>query len=322
MSELEEDTGAETSTDIGSQLAAAFDGATSTEPSSTTAPASARETVSGEQNASTAQAVVLEAPKHWSDADKALFGTAPPDIRKRWIDREAESARSYDAKYQELASFRREREALDELFKPFSRDLQLAGIDRTAMVRSFLGVHQLLQEDPRQAIQWILQNYQIDPSVLNAQEEQTDPRFAKLEQRFQQFEGKLTGFMSAQQQQEHQGNLSRVQTFAEAKGDDGKLLHPYFDEVATDIVQLMKAGEKDLEKAYTKAVRLNDSIFEKMQTEKTLGTSKDRDRERLAEISKAKRAAVGNEGPQPKGPAKPRSLDEDLRSGFAEWSGS
>lgn len=319
-----EDTGAETSTgsSIESQLSAAFGGETSTESSATTAPATAPATVSGEQNADSGTTVSLEAPKHWTDVDKGLFAKAPRDIQQRWLDRETETARSYDSKYQELAAFRRERDQLEELFKPFSRDLELAGGNRLQLIQSLLGAHKYIQEDPRAAFQWIAQQYGVDlGELLKPAETDTDPRYSKLTQELNAMRGQLNGFVRQSQTSQQEANLSRVSSFAEAKGEDGKPLHPYFDEVANDILVLMKGGEKDLEKAYSRALRMNDAVWEKVQAEKASTTQAADDAKRKADVEKARRAAVGNEGSGTQRSAKPKTLDEELHSQFEGWRG-
>lgn len=323
MSALED--GAETSTvedkSIGDELTAAFGAETSTELSSTTAPASARETVSGEQNATTALAA-LEPPKHWTEADRALFGKAPREIQQRWMDREAETQRGLDTKFQEIAGFKREREQLDELFKPYSRDLELAGLNRPQFIQSLLAGHKYLQEDPRAAFEWIANRYGIDLQQVMAPKQDEDPRYAALEKQYKQLDGRLNGVLTQAQQSAQEANLSRVTAFADEKGPDGKPLRPYFDEVAEDLLRLIKAGEKNLETAYTKAVRMNDGVWEKQQAAATLAKSQSADQQRMQDISKAKRAAVGSEGPGTAGSVKPKSLGEELAANFEGWSGS
>lgn len=322
MSELED--GVETSTvdnSIGDELAAAFGGETSTDANGTTAQATARETVSGEQNATTSLAA-LEPPKHWSEVDRALFSKAPREVQQRWIDRETETQRGLDTKFQEIAGFKREREQLEEMFRPYARDLELGGLSRTQFVGSLLAGHKYLQESPQEAIQWIANRYGIDLQQALSPKQDEDPRYAALEKRYQQLDGRLNGVLTQAQQQAQQANLSRVTSFADEKGADGKPVRPYFDEVSEDILRLMKAGETDLERAYAKAVRMNDAVWEKQQAAAALAKSQSSDQQRKQDISKAKRAAVGSEGPGTAGSVKPKSLGDELADQFANWSGS
>lgn len=260
------------------------------------------------------------APQHWSEADKALFGKAPPDIQQRWIAREAETQRGVDAKFQEVAGFRREREQYEQVLAPYRRDLELRGISPVQFIQSLTSGHKYLQESPREAVLWLCQTYGVDPKTLLQSQEGADPRYAQLEQRLNQVTGQFESYTTQAQQAAHAEKLGRVTSFAEEKGSDGQPAHPFFDEVSGDILALMKATPGlDLGTAYTKAVRMNDAVYEKVQLHKQQTTQATKDRERLATVDKARRAAVGNEKGATNGATRPKSLEQDLRDGFANW---
>lgn len=324
---MDTETGTETSTDsldtsVRDDLAAAFGEETQTNDSGTTATATAEATPSGEQNASTT--VPPEAPKHWSDASKALFAKVPGEVQQSWLTWDKEQARRVDEKYQEIAGFRRERDAIEELFSPYSRDLELQGVSRNQFLISLLGGHKYLQESPREALLWLAQTYGVDPRSLVASPEQenTDPHVQKLTQELSQVRSQVTGFMSQAQQQAHEQKLAQVQAFAAAKGEDGKPLRPHFEEVSKELLSIMKAGEKDLEVAYNKAVRMNDAVWEKVQAEKTAAKSQDQDRQRKLEVDKARRAAVGIESATTNRAAPPpETVRSELEQRFSNWPG-
>lgn len=310
--------GAETSTErsLEDDLSRAFDASenSSGEDKGTTAEATAHhEGVSGEPNASP------EAPKHWSEGDKTLFAGLPPAAKQRWIDREAEQQRGVDAKFQEIAGFRREREQWDEMFKPYARDLELQGISSTQFLSRLLAGHKYLLDSPKEAVLWLANQYGVDPKTLFESRE-SNPHLDKLNQGFQSLEQKVNGFMTAQQQAEHRAALNRVETFAQAKDDKGQLLHPYFNDVAEDVLALMKGGLKDLDKAYAKAVRMNDDVWQKSQAATEAAKKAAADAQRKADIDKAKRAGVTSETTTAvNGSAKPKSLQDTLEEKFANW---
>jgi hypothetical protein len=310
--------GAETSTErsLEDDLTRAFDASENSSGADpgTTAEATAQgNPVSGEPNAS------LEAPKHWSEGDKTLFAGLPPTAQKRWIERETEQQRGVDAKFQEIAGFRREREQWDEMFKPYARDLELQGVSSTQFLSRLLAGHKYLLDSPKEAFLWLANQYGVDPKALFESRE-SNPHLDKLNQGFQSLEQKVNGFMSSQQQAEHQAALSRVESFAQAKDDKGQLLHPYFDEVASDVLALMKGGLKDLDKAYTKAVRMNDDVWQKSQAATVAAQKAATDAQRKADIDKAKRAGVTSETTTAvNGSAKPKSLQESLEKAFDGW---
>jgi len=313
----EPELGAETSTErsLEEDLSRAFDASenSSGEGIGTTAEATAHPTgVSGEPNAS------LEAPKHWSEGDRTLFSKAPREIQQRWIDRETEQQRGVDAKFQEIAGFRREREQWDEMFRPYARDLELQGISSTQFLSRLLAGHKYLIDSPKDAFLWLANQYGVDPKTLFESRE-SNPHLDKLNQGFQSLQQKVDGFMSTQQRAEQQANLSRVESFAQAKDDKGQLLHPYFDEVAGDVLALMKGGLKDLDQAYTKAVRMNDGVWAKSQATSQAQAKAAADAQRKAEIDKAKRAGVTSETTTANGATKSKSLQESLEKAFEGW---
>jgi hypothetical protein len=315
--------GTETSTpSIEDSLAAAFEGATSTEDSGTTAPAAAPGSpASGEQNAALSP---LDPPKHWSEVDRTLFGKAPREIQQRWIDREAETARGLDTKFQEIAGFRREREQYQQILQPYLRDLELAGQSPPQFIGALVGWHKYLQENPREGLLKLATTYGVDPKTLLAQEEATDPKFTQLNTKLTQVQSQVEGFMTQAQQHDHQQRLAHVQSFAEAKGEDGKPAHPYFEEVSQDIAHLMAAAKQSgnpitLEVAYNKALRMNDQVFEKVQSEKALAKSQAEDAKRKAEVDKAKRAAATNGAGSSHGSAKKLTLEQELEAKFDGW---
>lgn len=309
--------GAETSTgSLEDDLARAFDASESSSgvDSGSTAEATAQgDPVSGEPNAS------LEAPKHWSEGDRTLFSKAPREIQQRWVDRETEQQRGLDAKFQEIAGFRREREQWDEMFSPYKRDLELQGISSTQFLSRLLAGHKYLIDSPKDAFLWLANQYGVDPKTLFESRE-SNPQFDKLNQGFQSLQQKLEGIETERKRAEQQANLSRIESFAQAKDDKGQLLHPHFDEVAEDVLALMRGGLKDLDKAYTKAVRMNDAVWQKSQAASQAQAKAAADAQRKAEIDKAKRAGVTSETTTAvNGSAKPKSLQESLEKAFDGW---
>jgi hypothetical protein len=299
--------------DLRDELASAFDGpeTAAVEPG-TTATASPV-TAAPEQNQPS-----LHAPKHWSQADRDLFGKAPPDIQQRWLDREKEVQKGVDGKAQELAAYRREWDPIESAFKPLERELQLMGVSKAQFLGSLMETHKWLSQDPVQALRWVAQQYQVDLNQLSAdpQESSVDPTVKALQSELGSVRSQLQGFLTTQQESAHQANLSKVTGFAEAKDEAGKPLHPYFDEVAQDIVKLMRAGEKDLDTAYKKALRMNEDVFEKVQAEKLAANKANEDKMAAVRLAKAKKAAVGTDG-QVQGVTGKTSLRQDLESAFA-----
>lgn len=320
----EPEVGLETAADLSieDELTQAFGAETPAEPESQ--PAGAAQSPSSQVPVGDSQsqaAIAAVAPHHWSEADKLLFSKASPEIQQRWIARDAELQRGYDAKFQEVAGFRRERDQYDQILNPFKRDLELRGISAPQFIQSLVGGHKYLQESPREALLWLAQTYGVDPKLLAQPQEGVDPKYAQLEQRLNQVTGQFESYTTQAQQAAHAEKLNRVTTFADEKGADGQPAHPFFDEVAGDILALMKATPgMALDTAYTKAVRMNDAVYERVQLQRTQTTQAAKDQAAKATVDKARRAAAPNGTSQTNGATKPKSLEQDLRDGFANWA--
>jgi LysM repeat protein len=307
MSENNADT--ETSISLKDELTEAFNGGAETSP-----PEKAVPVATPEQSAEPA----LEVPKHWSEADKQLFTKAPREIQTRWLGRETEYSRGIDEKAQALARLKRDYDPLDALLKPYDRELGLRGSNRQQLIESWANTYRYLAEKPGEALQWLANQYGVDPAQLMQQQSEIDPAVAPVLKEVTGLKSEIQAMKDAARQNEMQGNLSKVTAFAEAKDDAGKPLHPFFDEVAEDVVKLLRSGERDLQTAYNKAVRMNDQVFEKSQAVKLQDDQAKKDAEAKAKVDKAKRAAVGTSS-EASGSTKPKSLREDLESAFSGW---
>ena len=303
--------GAETSTSLKDELSGAFDGA---ETSAGNEPP-----IESNPNAVPATAdPALEPPKHWSETDRGLFGKAPREIQSRWLERETEYTKGVDSKSQELARLKRDQDFYDSLTKPFERDLGLRGESRQQFLSRLTQAHRYLLEKPQEALPWLAKSYGVDLASFAQNASPADPVLQSMETRFAEYDQRIRAQEQQVRNNEFQSNLQRVEAFATAKNADGQPAHPYFDEVASDIQRLMQAGERDLDTAYRKAIRMNDAVFEKAQSEKTSREAAGKEAARKAEIDKAKRAAVGTTG-EASGTAKPITLRDELTGRFQSW---
>jgi hypothetical protein len=304
-------------TSLRDELAAGFEGAEASAPEIETADSSdtsAAAAPSGEPSPP------LEPPKHWSEADRTLFGSAPRPLQERWIAREKEYNDGFNKRGQELTRFKRGEEAWNEIFSKLDSDLRLNGMNRHQYVTQLLEWNNRFRSDPAGAIRSVAKELGVDlKTLLSDPNTQSDPAVQKLTEELSTIKKDLTAREEAARQAELKQNHDRVAAFAEAKGDNGQPLHPYFDDVAPDVVRLLKADPKlGLERAYEKAIRMNDDVWTKVQADKAKDKATEQDRKRQAAVDKAKRAAVGSES-EVTGATKPRTLRDELNAGFSGW---
>lgn len=205
---------------------------------------------------------------------------------------------------------------LHQAIQPFMPELQRAGIQPTQWIQSLGAAHQtLVQGSPEQKLSMfakLAQDYGVPLQAL-VQGEQ-----GPVDQNYQWLASQVTTLQQAWQQQQiaeqqrqQQSMLSEIQQFA----SDGR--HQYFDEVRETMAGLLQAGQADsLEKAYEKACRLHDNVWENIQAEKSRSVETQRTQQHQQAVSKAKAAAVSPRSGT--APAKATSGGNSLRETLAE----
>jgi hypothetical protein len=287
------------------------------------APGDATAGTEGAAAAAAAAAGATVAPEHWSAADKELFKTLTPAAQARWVEREKEQQTGLDKKFQEVAAVRREGEQLQEIFAPFEREMGLKGLTRVDSIRQLVAAHRYLIDKPVEAIQWLANNYGIDLKQViygDGGEGSQDPHVKNLTGQFMKMNEKLDGFINERMRDEHSRNLARVDAFAkEAK--DGKLLRPHFDELMPDILRLMRAGEKDLQKAYDDACRINPAVRQKIEAAEAVAKKEAEEAARKKAIEDARRAGSGSHVDGGGGDKRPTNqpLEQELATALAGW---
>ena len=97
------------------------------------------------------------APEHWSAADKERFESLGDDHKSWFLDIRKSLETGYQSKFEEVAEYRKERQALDGLFQPHDEELALQGTDRVGAIRQLLAAHRSLQSRPGETIAWLAQ---------------------------------------------------------------------------------------------------------------------------------------------------------------------
>lgn len=149
--------------------------------------------------------------------------------------------------------------SLRQVVSQYEDILQAQGLDAPKAINYLFNAHKQLSSGNEQQkmayLQQVARSYGIN--LQAAQQQQADPAVAALsqhltplEQRLQQMEAAMT---AAQQQQYEQRKAEASQTVEKFASDPA---HPYFDDVADDIVALLKTG-LPLPDAYEKAVWAN-----------------------------------------------------------------
>ena len=258
----------------------------------------------------------LAAPKNWSDDVKKVFDTLPQESQEFMIKRDKEMTSDYTKKTQDLAEQRKNIEALDKVLQPARQTIHATGISEPEYISRLLNADNALRTNPKMALRQLAQGYGIDLSTMNEESESwndPDPQYAQLLQQNQQIMSELNQFKQQNIQSTVAQTEQTVEQFSAKTGADGKLTHPHFDKVRVKMGNLIDAGEaKGLDDAYTKAVRLDDDLYEEAIKASRLSVKKQEDSKRKAAVDKARKVKPSSSANPPKGSVKTTDLDSLL----------
>src|SRR3990172_6425521 len=225
--------------------------------------------------------VTRQAPKSWPKEMHEHWGKTDPKVQDYWETREKQMLDGLE-QYKGDAGYGK---TLREAILPYRPVLESIGMDEATAVKSLLNAHyRLTQGTPEQrhaAYQELGKNLGL------IEGDKIDPQVRQLQEKLSAIESTIT----TSQQRALQETQSKVSKEVEAFASDAK--HPYFDEVADDIVAMIHAG-KSLEDAYEKSVWANPVTRQKEMTRlQTENEAKLKDKARQ-EAEKARQAASTN----------------------------
>lgn len=260
---------------------------------------------------------VRKAPDSWKKEMWDAYGKLDPTVADYIQERERQFASG-------VSTYKQEADKAKEIYEaiaPFQQDLQAHNLSASTWIRQLGGAHQILvrgtPEQKIQAFQHLAQSYGVP--MQNIASGQVDPLMqylSPLQQKIAQLEGSLTGFQEQQRNQEQQALSSEIQRFAQD--------HEHFEAVKEQMAGLLQAGvAKDLNEAYSKAVRLNDDIFASDQQRKQEDAEKQRRDQEAQRVAKAKSNVISIKGATPTSSGQGKG-NKDLRptlsAAFDEYS--
>lgn len=193
-------------------------------------------------------------------------------------------------------------ESIEKAITPFMPELQKNNIPPDQWIANLGRAHHTLAlgtpEQKLQMFQKLAQDYGIPlGAVQQAQSGQVDPALMGLMEQFQQLRGQVqevTGWREQQQQQAVSQAIAEIANDAEN--------YPHFEKVRGTMAELLQSGlAPDLKTAYTKAVRMDDEVWQEEQSRQS----------QLRQSAVTQRQAVA----KAKATATPRSVTPSAVSG-------
>ena len=229
-------------------------------------------------------------PKTWPKEMHDHWAKTPKEVQDYWDTREKQMLDGIE-QYKGDANYGK---AMRDAITPYMALIQAQGIDAPRAVQTLLNAHYKLSVSPpsqkQQYLQYIAKQYGIDTTGLGGtpQGQQTaDPRYQQLQDELHQLKQVIQSGSEQQLNAERTRISQEVNTFA----SDPK--NPYFDEVADDIIVMLKSG-LSLQDAYDRAVWANPVTRAKETARLQTEAKAESEKKAKEQAEVAKKAASAN----------------------------
>ena len=272
-------------------------------------------------DAAKAEVSAKPVPKTWPKEMGEHWSKTPKEVQDYWEVREKQMLDGLE-QYKGDAVYGK---SMRDAITPYMALIQAQGIDAPKAVQTLLNAHYKLSVSPpsqkQQYLQYIAKQYGIDTTGLGGEaqgQQAADPRYQQLQDKIHNLERVI------QSGSEQQINAERTRISQEVNTFASDPAHPYFDDVADDIIVMLKSG-LSLQDAYDRAVWANPVTRAKetarLQTE-VKSESEKKAKEQAEAAKKAASANIRNRDTrrtpteQPKGTM--RDLDGAMREAMRE----
>ncbi len=224
----------------------------------------------------------VEPLAHWLKKDKEEFAELPNPQKEFLIRRDKEFQRTASEKIQESLGVQR-------ALEPLRQELSQHGISDDQAVRTLVGAHIMLTQDPKKGIQHLMSQYQLTPETLFSAEDAapvTDPRIEALENKATEFE---------------QHAIMRENATLEGQLQEFSKNAEFYDRVVGEMTEAAAiervrnpSAMPDIKRVYDRACWMNESVREELVARERAGGAKAKsvDRSMNAAGTKVKATAV------------------------------
>lgn len=230
----------------------------------------------------------------------------PEHIQKHIIDREAQFHKGLD-QYRDAANFGKTIDKSISKYKSYLEEMQVT--PDVAFQNLLKTEHTLRKGSPQEKIelmQKLVHDYQIDLGALV--NTPYDPNYMNLKTQLEWTQSQLESSNDFRQSHEDAQIQSTIDDFGQQ--------HEYFEDVRATMADLLEKGlANNLEDAYVKAIRLNDDVFAKMQTQQQANSKTSQLNQANQAAKAARQSAVQVKGSPVgvKNQAMPRTTEDAVR---------
>ena len=212
------------------------------------------------------ETAAIDPPTNWPSAERERFAKLDPDTQKWMLGRSRGMEQSYARAMNELAPLR-------SVMENWGQHFAQLGIPAGTAINRLLETEMVLRSGTNaqkfEVLTDIIQSYGIMADEDGGAAAQPDPHVAALMQQVQQLQGTQYQQHAAAQQAQLANAQGQLSAFADEKGADGRLAHPYFADVQADMTRLAHADlasgvRPDLNSLYERACWSNPAVRAKL----------------------------------------------------------
>lgn len=233
-------------------------------------------------------AVWARPPASWKKEYHEVWQKADPKMREYAWQREEQMR----AGVEPLLSKAQFADSMQEAISPYMQTIQGLGLTPDKAVAALMEAdHKLRTSDPQSRMAYfyqLAQSYGINLGNAQGVPQQAAPvdqTVYQLQQELNRVRGEVMGWKQQQEMAENQTLLNEINQFS--------MKAEYFEEVRPTMIRLLQSGEAEtLDQAYNKAIRLNDEVFERVNSAKQAEEAAKQAKEANRAAKAARAAAV------------------------------
>lgn len=224
-------------------------------------------------------------PSSWKKDYHEVWQTADPKLKEYAWQREEEMKKGVEP----LLSKAQFADQIQQAIEPYQNNLKTLGIEPPQAIQALMNADNVLRNgSPQQKAQMfatLSQQYGVNlGEITSLQQQAIDPTVSMLQNELYSVKNEVQTWKQQQEAAQNQVLLSEIEVFAQK--------NELFEDARPTMIQLLNSGvAKNLEDAYQKAVRLDESLFNKVQQSQQAKAESVR-RESANKAAKAARAAA------------------------------
>ena len=237
--------------------------------------------------------------KSWKKEAQEELRKLPENVQKHIIERQEQFHKGIE-QYKEAANYAK---TIDKAIAPYKQYLNQLGVSEEIAFPNLLKTESTLRlgspQEKVEMIQKLIHDYGIDMDALASAP--FDPEMNRLKSQLEFTRAQLEASNSFRQSHEDAQIHQHIDEFAQGR--------EYFEDVRLLMADLLDRGiATDLDDAYAKAIRLDDSVFQKMNQRQSLSRA-----DQAAKAAKAAAVSVKGSPVGVKTTVAPASTEEAVR---------